>query len=206
VLLCAQYANIAHTDATVRSIHSRCKDQVLGTTETVVKYQGVYPKGWGDIRPSLEWQERLFRSESSDHDSPAGRGGEHMIVNVWRPIQREPVENWSLCALDGSTLAQGDVHPTTIVRFNNAPGGRIGGTVAGHGSQVVDLSGNVVPVRLGETTTPLHAPGHRWIFFPRMTCDEVLLLKVFDSRRDGRTRCGCHSAFFDPHADPNAFR
>ena len=75
MLLCAQYANIAHTDATVRSIHSRCKDQVLGTTETVVKYQGVYPKGWGDIRPSLEWQERLFRSESSDHDSPAGRGG-----------------------------------------------------------------------------------------------------------------------------------
>lgn len=49
-----------------------------------------------------------------------------MIVNVWRPIQPHPVENWSLCALDGSTLQQGDVHPTTIVKFNNAPGGRTG--------------------------------------------------------------------------------
>ena len=35
---------------------------------------------------------------------------------------------------------------------------------------------------------------------------EVLLLKVFDSRRDGRTRCGCHCAFFDPHGDTSAFR
>ena len=49
-----------------------------------------------------------------------------------------------------------------------------------------------------ETTTPLHEPAHRWIYYPEMTRDEVLLLKVFDSRRDGRVRCGCHCAFRDP--------
>jgi hypothetical protein len=64
-------------------------------------------------------------------------GGEHMIVNVWRPIQPTPVAQWSLCALDGSTLRQGDVHPTTIVKFNNTPGGRTGGTALGHESSVV---------------------------------------------------------------------
>ena len=112
--------------AQVRSLHSRCKDQILGTggtaalqplphtpvhpprgiskeayravhdrlhrrgpgtNETVVKYEGVYPACWGDVRPTLAWQEELFRAETADHDSPSGRGGEHMIVNVWRPIQ-----------------------------------------------------------------------------------------------------------------------
>ena len=48
---------------------------------------------------------------------------------------------------------------------------------------------------------PLHEEGHRWIFFPKMTRDEVLLLKVFDSRRDGRARFGCHCAFQDPLAE-----
>jgi hypothetical protein len=50
------YANTVHTDATVRSIHTRCKDQVMGTNETVVKYQGQYPACWGDVRPTREWQ------------------------------------------------------------------------------------------------------------------------------------------------------
>jgi hypothetical protein len=136
-----QYANVVHTDATVRSLHTRCKDQIMGTNETVVKYQGKYPACWGDIKPSREWQvidpahlcapglmvslslqEALFRAETEDHDSPDGRGGEHMIVNVWRPIQKTPVKNWGLCALDGSTLRQGDVHPTTLVEFDNTPG------------------------------------------------------------------------------------
>ena len=39
-----------------------------------------------------------------------------------------------------------------------------------------------------------------------MTRDEALLLKVYDSRRDGRVRCGCHCAFFDPLGDPKAHR
>ena len=38
--------------------------------------------------------------------------------------------------------------------------------------------GQPVPVRTGETTTPLHEEGHRWIFFPKMTRDEVLLLRL----------------------------
>ena len=195
------YANNAHTDATSRSIHTRCKDQILGTNETVTKYLGQYPSGWGDVRPTREWQRKLFRAETEDHDSPDGEGGEHMIVNVWRPIQPEPVLNWSLCALDGSTLTQGDVHPTSLVSFNNTPGGRTNGVVTTSDSKVFDLDGQPVPVRTGETTTPLHEEGHRWIFFPKMTRDEVLLLKVFDSRRDGRARFGCHCAFQDPLAE-----
>jgi hypothetical protein len=151
-------------------------------------------------------QEALFRAETEDHQSPTGRGGEHMIVNVWRPIQPTPVKQWGLCALDGSTLRQGDVHPTQLVQFDNSPGGRTGGAVKKTGSQVFDTEGNNVPVRIGETLSPLYEPQHRWICYPEMTRDEVFLLKVFDSRRDGRTRCGCHCAFRDPHGDPSAYR
>lgn len=118
-----------------------------------------------------------------------------MIVNVWRPIQETPVLNWSMCALDGSTLQQGDVHPTTLVEFNNAPGGsldRTKGEVTK--SNVVDVDGKEVPFRIGESTTPLHDPNHRWIFFPQMSRDEAMLFKVHDSRRDGRVRFGCHCA------------
>ena len=200
------YANTAHTDATVRSIHTRCKDQVMGTNETEIKYQGKYPSCWRDVRPTREWQEKLFRAETEDHNFPNGQGGEHMIVNVWRPIQPTPVKQWGLCALDGSTLRQGDVHPTQLVQFDNTPGGRTGGAVQKTGSQVFDLDGHAVPVRIGEVLSPLHEPHHRWIYYPEMTRDECLLLKVFDSRRDGRTRCGCHCAFKDPHGDPDAHR
>jgi hypothetical protein len=65
----APYARIVHCDTTVRSGHTRAKDQILGTNETVVKY-GRLPAGWGDVRPGAEAVRRLFRSESSDHDSP----------------------------------------------------------------------------------------------------------------------------------------
>ncbi|MGO9265741.1 MAG: CmcJ/NvfI family oxidoreductase [Candidatus Binataceae bacterium] len=38
-------------------------------------------------------------------------------------------------------------------------------------------------------------PSHRWYYFSAMTTSEVLLLKCFDSRIDGRARITAHSAF-----------
>merc|ERR1740139_1866193 len=104
-----------------------------------------------------------------------------MIVNVWRPIST--VKNWGLAALDGSTLDAGDVHPSVLIRFDNTPGGRTAGKVA-KVSKVLDVDGNAVPVRIGESLTPLYSPKHRWVYFPEMTSNEALLLKVFDSRKD----------------------
>ena len=74
-------------------------------------------------------------------------------------------------------------------------------------SKVVDLDGNKVRYRVGELLTPLPSEAHRWVIFDQMTKDEVLLLKVFDSRTDGSVaRFGCHSAVFDPRGDPDAHR
>jgi hypothetical protein len=48
------------------------------------------------------------------------------------------------------------------------------------------------------------SPNHRWFYFPEMRPDEALLLKCFDSVRDGRARFTAHSAFDDPSTPPDA--
>ncbi len=45
---------------------------------------------------------------------------------------------------------------------------------------------------------------HRWFYFPAMRTDEALLIKCFDSIRDGRARFTAHTAFDDPSAPTDA--
>ena len=45
---------------------------------------------------------------------------------------------------------------------------------------------------------------HRWYYFSAMGTAEALLLKCFDSIRDGRARFTAHTAFADPTAPPAA--
>ena len=52
--------------------------------------------------------------------------------------------------------------------------------------------------RIGEIYNLAFNPEHRWYYFPRMTDDEVLLFKCYDSLDDGRARFTPHSAFDDP--------
>ena len=47
-------------------------------------------------------------------------------------------------------------------------------------------------------------PEHRWYYVPEMTAQEVLLLKCYDSKIDGRSRFAPHTAFTDPNTPPNA--
>ena len=191
------YAGIVHSDATVRSIHSRAKDQILGTNETLVKY-GRYPASWGDVRPTVVWQNKLFRANhDADHLFPDGEGGEHMIVNLWRPLSTVP--NWGLGVMDGSSLEQGDVHPTILNSYDNNPGGLTKGKYKAT-SKVFDTTGKAVPIRYGEVLTPLYNENHRWVYFPEMRKEEGLFLKIFDSRKNIEVRNGCHSAFRDPLA------
>ena len=51
--------------------------------------------------------------------------------------------------------------------------------------------------RVGETYKVAFAPRQRWYYFPRVTPDEAVLLKTYDSRDDGgaTARFSLHSAF-----------
>lgn len=52
--------------------------------------------------------------------------------------------------------------------------------------------------RNGENYVMRHSDRHVWWYFPRITPEQVILLKTFDSETDGRARYVGHSAFEDP--------
>jgi hypothetical protein len=101
--------------------------------------------------------------------------GRVQIINLWRPI-RGPLLDSPLAVCDART-----VKPNELV--------------------AADL---VYPNRVGETYSVKYNPDHQWFYVQRMTADEVLLLKCFDSKTDGRARFAPHSAFIDPTTPPDA--
>jgi hypothetical protein len=95
--------------------------------------------------------------------------GRVQIINLWRPI-RGPLLDSPLAVCDART-----VNPDELV-----------------------ASDLVYPNRVGETYSVKYNPDHQWFYVPRMTADEILLLKCFDSKADGRARFAPHTAFADP--------
>ena len=75
------------------------------------------------------------------------------------------------------------------------------GSVEAQDWVVADL---VYADRVGEIYNLAWSRGQRWWYFPRMTTDEILLFKCFDSARDGRARFTPHTAFDDPTTPPGA--
>lgn len=96
-------------------------------------------------------------------------------VNVWRPV-RGPVLRSPLAVLDTASLAPEDLIATDM-----------------H-----------YPDRVGEIYHLGYNPAHRWLYFPAMERDEVLLIKGYDSRGDGRARFTPHTAFEDPTTPADA--
>jgi hypothetical protein len=96
-------------------------------------------------------------------------------INVWRPI-RGPVESTPLALCDARSIDAQDFVP-------------------------VDM---IYPDKVGETYGFTYNPNHRWFYFPRLEGNEVILLKCYDSKEDGRARFTPHSAFDDPTSPPHA--
>lgn len=118
-------------------------------------------------------------------------GSRWAIINVWRNIRSEPVQKFPLAVCDGQS-----VRPEDLVVFE---------------IHYAD--------RIGENYFAKHDPGHQWYYYPRMTRDEVLLLKQWDSAgelarsggkvsdSDGKHRTSTfsfHSAFTDPTSPADA--
>jgi len=93
------------------------------------------------------------------------------MVNVWRSFGPS-AERFPLAAADGRTVPTADYLAVDIVYHD----------------------------RTGEIYQNAYSEGQRWYYFSEMRRDEVLLLKCFDTARDGRTRYTAHSGFANPHA------
>lgn len=96
------------------------------------------------------------------------------MVNVWRSFGAS-AERFPLAAADGRTVLSTDYI-------------------------AVDL---VYPDRTGEIYYNAHSKGQRWFYFSHMQRNEAMLLKCFDSARDGRTRYTAHSGFVNPITPPD---
>ncbi|MEM7206976.1 MAG: CmcJ/NvfI family oxidoreductase [Pseudomonadota bacterium] len=97
------------------------------------------------------------------------------IVNVWRSINGD-IENYPLSFCDASSVSPDDL--VSVQR--------------------------VAKDRVGALQLARHNPNHRWLYFPHMSGNELLLFKVFDSAEDGRARFTIHTSFDDPTALSNA--
>ena len=95
------------------------------------------------------------------------------IVNVWRSINGTVVDT-PLAFADARTVEDADWIAT-------------------------DLK---YPDRTGEVYRVAFNPEHRWFYVPNLQPDEILLLKTFDSAKDGRARYMPHTAFADPATRP----
>jgi hypothetical protein len=96
-------------------------------------------------------------------------------INVWRPI-RGPIESAPLAVCDAQSIDRVDFVPTDFVYRD----------------------------KIGEVYRFTYNPRHRWSYFPRLERGEVILLKCYDSKEDGRARFSAHTAFDDPTSAPDA--
>jgi hypothetical protein len=101
--------------------------------------------------------------------------GRFAIVQVWRSINT-PIETTPLAMCDARSLSPADL----IVTERRSPG------------------------RIGQTYRIAYNPAQEWYWFPRMTRDEALVFKVYDSKTDGTVRWTAHTAFNNPTAPANA--
>ena len=97
------------------------------------------------------------------------------FFNFWKPIRRD-VEEHPLAMCDVSTSPQEDFFKLHL-RYRD---------------------------RNGENYVMRHSDKHKWWYFPKMTPEQIILLKTFDSETDGRARWVGHSAFEDPNTAPDA--
>jgi len=115
-------------------------------------------------------------------------GGRFAFINVWRNVRPEPVETNPLALCDGST-ANAEDYVTFEIHYAD---------------------------RIGENYFAAHMPRHRWSYFPRMTRDEAILIKQWDSAgalsmihkganpEGALSTFSLHSAFVDSTTPPGA--
>ena len=96
-------------------------------------------------------------------------------INVWRPI-RGPLLRSPLALCDATTLSEENLVGSEL-RY---------------------------PDRTGETYVVTYNPGQRWYYFPKMTAEEAVLIRCFDSTRQGAARFSAHGAFDDPNTPADA--
>ncbi|ORY70467.1 uncharacterized protein BCR38DRAFT_504051 [Pseudomassariella vexata] len=122
-------------------------------------------------------------------EAPALFKGRYQIINVWRPIKtilKDPLG----VAEAGSVEDSGLVSIKLIYQDKEGETSSLGKTPQHN------------PDEEGETFSVRASLNHRWYYLYKQTPEEVLLIKCFDSKTDGRARRVPHTAFVnEEHED-----
>ena len=102
--------------------------------------------------------------------------GRVQVINLWRPL-RGPLRDSPLAVCDARTVDPADLVPSDLVYRE----------------------------RVGETYSVTYNPAHEWYYVPQMRREQALLLKIADTKTDGRARFMPHTSFTDPTTPPDAF-
>jgi hypothetical protein len=102
--------------------------------------------------------------------------GRVQVINLWRPT-KGPLQDAPLALCDSKTVDEHDLVASDLVYKN----------------------------RTGETYSVTYSPAHKWYYAPELRRDEALLLKIMDSKTDGRARFMPHTSFTDPTTPADAF-
>lgn len=109
-------------------------------------------------------------------EAPELLKGRYQIINVWRPIKT--ILKDPLGVAEANSVSDEDLVPVKLI----------------------------YPDREGETYSVRPSEGHRWFYVNKQTPGEVLLIKCFDSKVDGRARRVPHSAFVDEEREGEVTR
>ncbi|MBB3675167.1 CmcJ/NvfI family oxidoreductase [Modestobacter versicolor] len=114
---------------------------------------------------------------------PDGPGYRRAVVtSTWR-VFSPPPQDWPLALCDARTVAADDGAPVTTWFVDELP---------------ADPAGPVDHLKpVGSSWKVHHRPEQQWWYFPGMTRDEVLLIKLGDTDRGGAWSAP-HTAFPDP--------
>ena len=119
--------------------------------------------------------ERRLRELLTAEDAEQRLSSRYGIINVWRSIAG-PVITSPMTCCDAQTIDAADL--VASERRSRE--------------------------RVGELELVSFNPAHCWYFYPAMIKDEVLLIKTFDSAKDGTARRSIHTAFANPKAPADA--
>lgn len=126
-------------------------------------------------------EQRVRRYFDASGEADALLRGRYRLVNVWRPLNRGPVESNPLSFASTATVDDGDVVP---VQHRYSSG------------------------YTGETAAVRYNPRQRWYYLSGMTGSERLLLECFDSESlkpgTGIGGRAPHTAFADPRTRVDA--
>jgi hypothetical protein len=136
--------------------------------------------------PSAERRARtLFEHAGTGHP----RFRRFIATSLWRPFS-DPPHDWPLAVCDAASVDDDEGVPNLMIVADSIP-------------ERLAMAADVPnPESLPAAFVFHFSPRHRWWYFPHMTRDEVILLKLHDSDHSRAWRVP-HTAFRDP-SFPNA--